>query len=227
MSMKDRLQKALDDQNMNGSDLARFTKLSKGTIYNILNGTTKPEKIWGITAKRICSALNICQDWLLTGKGDMKPQVKQGEDDFEWVDVDSSSQSIGLGLGQELDDYPEVSTLKFRADSLARKCLIPHNLKVMYGSGDSMEPFIHNGDAIMYDTSDVHPSDGKLFVIMLNGVSSTEYNVKRCDIFDGKVYFKADNPHGDHYWIKPRRLDDPRFPIQIIGRVRWIAGWED
>ena len=32
---------------------------------------------------------------------------------------------------------------------------------------------------------------------------------------------------GDHGWTKPRRMDDKRHPIEVIGRVRWIGSWED
>jgi len=50
--------------------------------------------------------------------------------------------------------------------------------------------------------------------------------VKRCDIIDRIVYFRSDNPDGDHQWKKPRRMEDPAHPIDILGRVRWIGSWE-
>jgi hypothetical protein len=53
-----------------------------------------------------------------------------------------------------------------------------------------------------------------------------EYQVKRCEIIDDIVYFRADNPAGDHNWAKPKRMDNKRHPIQVIDRVRWIGSWE-
>lgn len=74
--------------------------------------------------------------------------------------------------------------------------------------------------------SDTNPSDGDLFVIAMEGAANTEYNVKRCEILDEDVFFRADNPQGDHNWRKARNMHNKRSPIKIIGRVRWIGSWE-
>lgn len=143
--------------------------------------------------------------------------------DTDWADITGYAQAVGLGAGVEAQEYAETHKLKFRASSLKRKRLNPAKLAVMYGEGDSMLPRIHPTDAIMFDTSDTRPADGKLYVITRDG----ELSVKRCDIIDGIVYFKADNPNGRHSWQKPRRWDDPVTPIDIHGRVRWFGSWED
>jgi len=90
-----------------------------------------------------------------------------------------------------------------------------------------MLPRIRDGDAIMFDTRDTRPADEKRFVIQCAGAKNSELQVKRCEIIDGIVYFRADNPEGDHNWRKPKRMDDRKNPIQILGRVRWIGSWED
>lgn len=153
--------------------------------------------------------------------------VKTASDsDAEWEVVKAYAQAVGLGSGPEAQEYAETHKLKFRAESLARKRLNPDRLAVMYGHGDSMEPRIHAGDAILFDTSDTRIRDGYIYVIMVPGAGGHEYQVKRCEVIDDLVFFKADNPHGDHLWRKPRRMDDPRNPTTIIGRVRWIGSWE-
>ena len=143
-----------------------------------------------------------------------------------WEDVQGFAQAVGLGNGPEAQEYAETHKLKFRADSLARKRLNPSRLAVMYGAGDSMEPRIRSGDAVLFDTSDTRPRDGHLYVVMVPGAGGPEYQVKRCEIIEDIVFFRADNPAGDHNWAKPRRWDHPRDPIEIIGRVRWIGSWE-
>lgn len=143
--------------------------------------------------------------------------------DDEWADVRGYAQAVGLGAGAEANEYADVHKLKFRADTLRKKGLSPRNLCVYYGHGDSMEPRIRDGDAIMFDTSDTTPRDGAIFVIQ----HGSEVLAKRCEILDGVVYFRSDNVGGSHNWRKPKRLDNPRDPIQILGRVRWIASWED
>ena len=153
-------------------------------------------------------------------------QLVQSGSESEWADIQGFAQAMGLGAGAEAQEYAETHKLKFRADSLARKRLRPHALAVMYGKGDSMEPRIRSGDAILFDTSDTRPRDGDLFVIMTNGAAAKEYNVKRCEIIDDEVFFKADNPAGDHNWRKPKRQHGAKHHIEIIGRVRWIGSWE-
>lgn len=145
----------------------------------------------------------------------------------DWDDVLGFAQAAGLGGGIEAQEYAETHKLKFRADSLARKRLNPRQLAVVYGRGDSMLPRIHDGDAILFDQSSTKPQHKKLFVIAVPGVGQTEYNVKRCNILGGMVFFEALNPEADHEWIEPRQMNDPKQPITIIGRVRWIGSWED
>lgn len=149
-------------------------------------------------------------------------------DSGDWADIKGYAQAMGLGGGPEAQEYAETHRLKFRAESLARKRLRPDALAVMYGRGDSMEPRIHSGDAVLFDTTDTRPRDGHLYVIMVDGGGAAkEYQVKRCEVIDDLVFFKADNPRGDHNWRKPKRMDSPRHPIQVIGRVRWIGSWEE
>lgn len=140
----------------------------------------------------------------------------------DWEDVRGYSQAVGLGRGAEAQEYAETHALKFKASSLARKQLRADRLAVMYGDGDSMEPRIRQGDAILFDTSDTHVLDGAVYVVSWNG----EIYVKRAELIDDTVFFRADNPAGDHSWGKPKRMDSPRAPIEILGRVRWIGSWE-
>lgn len=154
-------------------------------------------------------------------------RIGESHADYSWTDIRAYAQAVGMGNGPEADEYAESHKLKFRADSLARKRLRPTNLCVMYAVGDSMLPRIHPGDAVLFDTSDTRPQDGKIFVLSVPGAQANEYTAKRCEILEDLVYFKADNPSGDHHWKKPRRMDSKRAPIAIIGRVRWFGSWED
>lgn len=155
------------------------------------------------------------------------PGVRESRAEYHWTDIRAFAQSVGMGNGPEADEYAEAHKLKFRADSLARKRLRPNHLCVMYATGDSMLPRIHQGDAVLFDTSDTRPQDGKIFVLSVPGAKAIEYTAKRCEIIDDMVFFKADNPDGDHGWKKPKRMDNKRHPITIIGRVRWFGSWED
>ena len=219
-TMGERLKLALEARGLEPKDLIAKTKISRAGIYFILDDTTTPAKIRAATVTAICKSLRISKDWFLQGKGDMdaKPDI----DADEWSDVQGYAQSLGLGTGAEADEYAETHKLKFKASSLRNKGLQPDNLHIFYGKGDSMMPRIRPGDAVLFDISDTRPVDGAIYVIFWK----KEYYAKRAMVLDDSVYFTTDNPEGDHYWNKPRRMDAKRDPIEITGRVRWIGSWE-
>lgn len=141
----------------------------------------------------------------------------------DWTPIVGYAQAVGLGAGAEAQEYAETHKLQFRTDSLHRRGLRAGELAVYYGHGDSMEPRIKSGDAILFDTADTTPADGGIYIVQSNG----EIYAKRCEIIEDAAYFRSDNPAGDHGWRKPRRMDNPLNPVSVEGRVRWIGSWED
>lgn len=232
-TMGERLRAAMEEKGWKPADLVFRGILSRAGIYQWLGDTVRPDKVRAETVGRLSRALEIEPSWLQYGRGPMRPtlSVRDAEappymPETNHVDVLAFAQAAGLSEGVEAAEYAETHQLKFRADSLARKNLRPHDLAVMYGHGDSMEPRIHSGDAILFDQGDTRPRDGHLYVVLVPGAGAESYSVKRCEVIDDLVFFRADNPRGDHGWRKPRRMDDPKQPIKIIGRVRWIGSWE-
>lgn len=221
-TMAERLKRALNLRSLTPADLVAQKVLSKAGIYFILDGTTKSDTIRSSTVDKLAKALRVNRDWLQYGKGQIEGTPDNGNSEG-WMDVIGYAQAVGLGKGAEAQEYAETHSLKFRAASLARKRLKPAGLAVMYGQGDSMEPRIHQGDAILFDTTDTRAVDGAIYVVQWKG----EVYVKRAELLDDAVYFRSDNPAGDHTWRKPKRMDAKRDPVQILGRVRWIGSWED
>lgn len=225
MTMGSRLAEALNARGKGAPDLISGLGVSKGTIYNILNDTTRPEKVWAETLFRISSYLRINPLWLLHGIGDRDAAAAN---DSDYHDVTGYSQAVGLGAGgSEATEYAETHSLKFKKTSLRRRGILNHPLAVYYGKGDSMEPTIKDRDAILFDTSDTRVVDGVLYVIQVDGAANPEYYVKRAMVLDAGVYFASDNPNGDHDWKKPKAMDSKKHPITVIGRVHWIGGWAD
>jgi len=226
-TMAERLKRALTLRGMSPSDLIARKVLSKAGIYFLLDGTTTAEKVRATTISNLSKALQVNPDWLQYGRGPIEGSNHASNDD-DYVSVVGYSQAVGLGAGgTEAEEYAETHKLKFKASSLRRRGIHNHPLAVYYGKGDSMEPIINDGDAILFDTSDTKPVDGALYVIQVDGQAYPEYYVKRALVLDGAVYFQSDNPAGDHHWRKPRRMDSKREPISVIGRVHWIGGWAD
>lgn len=222
-----RLKKAMTARGVSAQDIANANVMSRANVYLWLNDTTNPSKSWDGTSRKLCKFLRINRDWLLHGRGPMDetddpppPPADPTADD--WADVTGYAQAAGLGTGPEAAEWAETHKLKFRRDSLARKRLNPKHLAVMYGTGDSMEPTIRAGDAILFDTSDTTPRHRGIYVLLVPGAGAEEYVVKRALVSKGAVSFVSDNPDGDHDWKEPRPLADG---LKVVGRVRWTGGW--
>lgn len=225
MTMGSRLAEALAARQMKAPELISGLGVSKGAIYNILKDDTRPEKVWADTVFRVCGFLRINPQWLLYNMGDMDAPASS---DGDYTDVIGYSQAVGLGAaGAEAVEYAETHSLKFKKSSLRKRGILNRPLAVYYGKGDSMEPAINDGDAILFDTSDTRVVDGVLYVIQVDGAGNPEYYVKRAMMLDAGVYFASDNPNGDHTWRKPKAMDNKRHPITVIGRVHWVGGWAD
>ncbi len=202
-----------------GAYLQRTYRVSNVTANDWLNGKFRPEID---TARQIAADHGADFDELYFGA------ERSGSDDRDYADVVGYAQAVGLGAaGAEADEYAETHSLKFKKTSLRRRGIYGRNLAIYYGKGDSMEPTIEDGDAILFDTSDTRVVDGALYLIQVHGAANPEYYVKRAEILDGITFFRSDNPNGDHQWQKPRRMDSKREPITVVGRVHWIGGWAD
>lgn len=229
MELSDRVALARKHAQLTQTQLAKLAGVSQQAINKLESGQSRDSK----RIVQIAMACGVRPEWLTSGEepmaSDTPPlavhaRMAANEDDY--TDVIGYSQAVGLGAaGAEAVDYAETHSLKFKKTSLRRRGILNRPLAVYYGKGDSMEPTIEDGDAILFDTSDTRVVDGVLYVIQVDGRANPEYYVKRAEVLDGIVFFRSDNAGGDHDWQKPRRMDSKREPITVIGRVHWIGGW--
>jgi len=68
-SLKDRLAQAMKLRKTSVHALTEATGISRGSIYFILDGTTKAENIRAVTLDKIARALSVNREWLLYGHG--------------------------------------------------------------------------------------------------------------------------------------------------------------
>lgn len=212
---------------MRGMSRPELAKAS-GIKYPTLAGIENNDQTGTTQLPAIAEALQVHVRWLQSGSGPREAHSQPMLEETDWADVVGYSQAAGLGAsGSEAVEYAETHSLKFKKNSLRRRGILGRPLAVYYGRGDSMEPTIGDGDAILFDTSDTRVLDGALYLIQVHGAANPAYYVKRAMVLDGVTYFQSDNPTGDHEWRKPRRMDSRREPITVVGRVHWIGGWAD
>lgn len=218
-TLGDRLKKLRSDHGHTQQQVADLAGVTKQAISKIERVGLVDSS--GTTLEPIARHYNVNIRWLVTGDGPKERAHQADSVDTDWSDIVGVRQAAALGDGAVADEYAETHKLKFRADSLRRKKLRPDKLAVIYGKGDSMFPTIKDGDAILVDTSDRTPRDGKLYVITYNG----DLLAKRLVELGGRWFIESDN-RTDPKWHKPQPLDGTKG-IEIHGRVRWIGSWED
>lgn len=206
------------DLKLTQDSIADELGITQGAVSQYLNGKIPMNYR---TLVVFCRALGVDDTEIRTDLPEQR-LMPGAANDPDYDDVPAYAQAVGLGAGTEADEYAETHALKFKTSSLRKQGLLNRQLAVYYGKGDSMEPRIKTGDAILFDQTDTRPVDGEIFIVSWRG----EIYAKRIEIVDDLVLVKSDNPHGDHHWRKPKRLDNPREPIEILGRVRWIGSWE-
>lgn len=218
----DRLKELREGGNLNQVQMGQVAGISKQHYGRIEKGII--EKPAPDLIERWARHFRVRMEWITTGKLPKEaapPTAPAAANDDAWTDVTAYAQAAGMGTGPEAQEWAETHGLKFRRDSLSRKRLKADNLRVMYGAGDSMEPAIREGDAILFDLADTTLRNRAIYVLLVPGAGAEEYVVKRAIVSKGAASFISDNPDGDHNWKTPRPADG----IKVVGRVRWTGGW--
>jgi transcriptional regulator with XRE-family HTH domain len=215
-SIGDRLRDERLAQGKTQQQLADLAGVSKQGVSAIELGKTKKSE--ADTLAPIAKGLGLSLDWLRTGRG---PKYHTESSDDDWAGIRASTQGLALGDGVDLDEFAETHKLKFRANGLRRKGLYPDKLEVYYGSGYSMEPRIHDGDALLINTQEREPVHDAIFMVCWQGA----YYAKRLKRF-GRQWFLCSDNTSDPKWSDPVAVED-HHDFNIVGRVRWIGSWED
>jgi phage repressor protein C with HTH and peptisase S24 domain len=188
---------------------------SQSRIGNYETGTREP-KIDDIN--KIAKALSIKPEQLLLSYS----AITSGEtrtpnsDDYALIRQYSATGECGGGF---LNDHVELSDgLAFKRDWLARIGAKAENLAVIYASGDSMEPYIFDGDVVLFDISDIEPRHGQVYIVRRPDES---VSIKRLvQQLTGDWIIKSDNPDRADEKISADTIHE----IPFIGRVIWRGG---
>jgi phage repressor protein C with HTH and peptisase S24 domain len=229
--MGKRLQAALDAREQKAPWLIARLSVSKGTVYNILNDLTRPEKVRATTVDGICAALHIRREWLLTGELPMDEtgprrviipayEIEAVEDDEEFdankeVWVQGVDIEVSAGPGALTPEFiPTKYRQRFTIDWLQRMGAKAENLRVMGVRGNSMERTLFHGDRAVIDLGSTKIVSGRVFVVALGD----EVKIKRIfKMADGQIRIVSDSVDKATYPDEYISQDSDRF--LVIGRV--------
>lgn len=181
----------------------------------------------------IAEWLGVRVEWLQYGEGnphqpspeparagqaeeESEPRIPH-ESDYALIPQYTARGDCGGGY---LNGHVEVKGgLAFKRDWLARMKVKAENLYVIYADGDSMEPYIFEGDVVLFDRSDIDPRDRQVYAIRRpdGGIS-----IKRIiQQLSGAWMIRSDNQL--KYQDEPV-AEDVLHHMPILGRVIWRGG---
>ena len=220
MEYKDRIKKARAHAGLTQGQLADAVGVKQASISDLETGKSQSSSYSASIAK-ICGVDAL---WLEKGRGEMlvTASTETGalyspkESDYALIRQYSAVGECGNGY---LNDHVELSDgLAFKRDWLARIGAKAENLAVIYASGSSMEPYIFDGDVVLFDTADTQPKHGQVYVVRRPDCS---VSIKRLiQQLSGDWVIKSDNPDRSEEKVSAETIHE----LPFVGRVIWRGG---
>lgn len=239
-TLRKRLKDALDAAGLNQSQLAARVGVSRASVSDWITGATKT--LEGANLTKTADVLGVDARWLATGETPSpraaEPEGGYGlarilawqhetdlpEGDYVLIPRFEVTLSAGGGdeqrnLGFQLQiDFIHSEPLAFRTDWIRKMKLKPSKLASMRVRGDSMAERLHDGDAVVIDTSQVEVIDGKIYALWYDGGE----RVKRLyRLPGGGLRIRSDN-EARHPPIE--LVPEQAGLVRIIGRVVHVSG---
>lgn len=206
------------------TDVAARCSLSRSYVSLLFN----PERFFGEKiARKLEVALHMPTRYL---DMDQSAPTRQRQSVEEWSTPDDLQDDIfaviprlaielsaGNG-GKVVDVETQLPPLAFRRDWLQSKSVTSKkNLRVLQVSGDSMEPYLMDGDVVLIDMGQNTVQDSQVYAIRYGH----ELRIKRLSRrFDGGLVIKSDNPAYATETLTPAESEF----VAVIGRQLWRGG---
>ncbi len=178
MSFGKRLKEVLKKLNLTQTALSKEIGTSNVVINRYVKGKTTPDYNF---LNKLAAIYNININWLLTGEGSIFPtrNIKTINDkDYYFLPI---IDSVSCGSPQEIESAEPLDHIMLDTNSLSGNF---NDYFSFYASGNSMSPYISNGDVIIVkQNDDWNTADDRVCVINVDG----EITLKKVKIFsEGK-----------------------------------------
>jgi len=214
-----RLAEWLSEKQMSRTELA--SKLGVGRAYVSL--LFNPGRSFGAVAARSIEKSLFMPMYYLDSTSD-KPQAVEDWDmpsdlpDEVYALVPQVEVSLSAGNGVAAGEEQEIPPLAFRRDLLQQKIVTSRkNLRVVNIRGDSMQPYLMNGDLVLIDMGQHEIKESECYAIRYGDELRVKRLLKR---FDGGLKIRSDNPS----YVDEDLSSADAENISILGRVLWRGG---
>jgi phage repressor protein C with HTH and peptisase S24 domain len=217
MSLGAVIRRLRKERDLNQVDLAERIGTDSGNVSRYETDKQKPsmdmlEKIADALGTSVSEIYRLAED----GAG----QVPAASE--KYVMVPRLNLAVAAGNGTEPDNVEIQGALAFQREWLRKKGLNPDTLEIYDANGDSMSPYIENGDVLLVDVSAQEPKNNEVWVLWQGAPLGVR--VKR--IFyreNGDLIIRSDNPDKTQYpdEIVPGPQCDT---VKTVGKVVWRGG---
>lgn len=191
-------------------DLAKALGVNRSAITQAKRRNSIPQK-WVLALSR---SFNLSADWLEFGKGKPHTQDNSAETSSSTFFVPKVFARLCAGDGSYEVEATPIEEHVFKESWLAQKGT-PSAMVLMDVIGDSMEPFIFQGDTVLVDQSQTTLRTNCIYAV---GIEDS-IMIKRVAAEHGKITLLSDNPN-----YSPITLQgDELLSFRIIGKVVWSA----
>lgn len=224
-NLGDRLKERRKDLKLTQQDVANSVSVSKTAVVFWEKGENIPKHE---SLLLLANALQTTPEWLLKGS-DALQRVLDGaatpmlttdlpaDSHHVWIDVVDVSFSCGEGESIELHFESVKKRLAFEPEFFSKRGVKPHNAKLMYAKGDSMEMYIFDGDIFAIDTSDTEIKEGGIYAVYFEGEAMLKQIFKE----EGGVIAL----HSLNSKYRDKIISDQNgASFRVIGRQFWRAG---
>ena len=200
-------------------EVAEMTNVSTPAVSQWERGLANPDVNVCLLLEQ---TLGINTRWLIQGIGVWKNTEQSGLE-AKNADIEIpffKDVAFAAGHGTNLDDLnTSADTLTFKQWWLEEKGYDKDGLIVVCARGDSMQPRIRDGDALLVKTGESSIIDGAVYV--LNYANNAR--VKRLWLkYDGSLLMCSDNP--DPQYKDELIPASDADQLNVIGRVVWLGG---
>jgi transcriptional regulator with XRE-family HTH domain len=199
---------------------ALAAKMDVGPSY-VSQLVTGKSNIGNSTARKIEKCLGLNHGMLdhpkLGAADEQPPPLREPEPDYSPVsfypDIRANAGAAGHENGPAERNYP----LMFRRKSLLAHGANPDRCFVAVARGDSMNPVIDDGDALLISTAHKAVQDSRIYALEVDGGLMVKRLHRRPG---GKYLAQSANPAYPAFEIC---ADDSH--VEIVGEVLWAGGW--
>lgn len=217
---RENLKRWMEDQNVSPTELSEKLLVGKAYVSLLFN----PSRFFGEKAARSIESKLGMQSGALDAEGGSKNistsawkdpvQIPPGM--YGLLDQTRISPSKDAGM-VDVDNSP-LPALAFKGEWLRKSGATDRALLVMGEQvGDSMSPYIEDGDLYLVDAGQSKVVDGQVYALLY----ANELRLRRLSKrFDGGLILRADNARYPEEQLSP----DQAVHIRVFGRVLWRAG---